>query len=76
MSWNVVKYKHYLLCLNPYQTEFLFFWKPALGKQVSYIILTAKLLSETVGIDKTNYNIVGVLALCKSYWAAMNKIFI
>ena len=32
MSWNVIKYKHYLLCLDPNQTEFVFFWKPVLGK--------------------------------------------
>ena len=25
MSWNVIKYKHYLLCLDPNQTEFVFF---------------------------------------------------
>ena len=22
MSWNVIKHKHYLLCLDPNQTEF------------------------------------------------------
>ena len=79
MSWNVIKYKYYLLRLDPNQTDFLLFWKSALGKlKFSYIKLTAKLLSETVGIDrlKTNYNIVRVLALCQSYWAAMKKIFI
>ena len=31
MSWNVIKYKHYFLYLDPDQTEFVFFWKPAFG---------------------------------------------
>ena len=31
---------------------------------------------ENLKKSKRNYNIACVLAVCKSYWAAMNKIFI